>query len=324
METILCGVDLGGTKLSAGLFNLQGQLIDKRVVYDHVNKHEDMIVEQIALLVKTLLKRNNLEEHELKGIGVVFPGHIRYPEGITITTSNLSGFKSYPFKDNIQNYFHTPVIIDNDVNAQAFGEFKFGGGKGQNDMIFLTLSTGIGAGIILDKKIFRGQTGTAGECGHTIIDINSDIQCTCGNYGCWMALAGGISLPKLFKKKQSSGVATTLNLDWNFNYSQVDGKFIKKGLDSEDPISVAIVNNCADYNGIGIYNLFQTFNPSMIMLGGGLMNWGTVFYERIKEKFYAMTKDMLHDPVDIIPSTLGPDSGMIGAAALALEVRINS
>lgn len=319
METILCGVDLGGTKLSAGLFDLNGKLIDKTTVYDHANKHEDMIVEQIALLVKSLLKRNESNEDELKGIGVGFPGHIRFPEGITITTSNLAGFRNYPFKDKIQDYFTAPVIVDNDVNAQAFGENKFGAGKGHASMIFLTLSTGIGAGIILNKKIYRGQTGTAGECGHLIMDVNSDIQCTCGNYGCWMALASGISLPKLFKNKVKSGISTSLNQDWSFNYSQVDGKFIKKGLEMDDPASVAIVDDCADYNGIGIYNLFQIFNPSMVMLGGGLMNWGSVFYNRIKDKFASMAKDMLHDPIEIIHSTLGPDAGLYGAAALALE-----
>ena len=110
METILCGVDLGGTKLAAGLFDLNGNLIDKTTVYDHANKHEEMIVEQIALLVKSLLKRNEFDEDELKGIGVGFPGHIRFPEGITITTSNLAGFRNYPFKDKIQDYFTAPVI----------------------------------------------------------------------------------------------------------------------------------------------------------------------------------------------------------------------
>ncbi|MCK5704965.1 MAG: ROK family protein, partial [Cyclobacteriaceae bacterium] len=192
-------------------------------------------------------------------------------------------------------------------------------GKGYDSMIFLTLSTGIGAGIIINKKIYRGQTGTAGECGHTIIDVNSDIQCSCGNYGCWMALASGLSLPKLFKKKLDEGIGTTLNLDWSFNYSQVDGQLIKKGLDMEDPVSMTIVNDCADYNGIGIYNLFQIFNPPLIMLGGGLMNWGPVFLNRIKEKFSLMVKNMLHDPIEIVTSTIGPDAGLIGAATLVLE-----
>ena len=318
METILCGVDLGGTKLSAGLFDLQGRLIDKSVVFDHVDKSEEMIVEQISLLVRSLLKKNSLEEDELKGIGVGFPGHLRYKEGITITTSNLPGFMDFPFKDSLQHYFSVPVIVDNDVNAQAYGEFKFGGGKGYDSMIFLTLSTGIGAGIILNKKIYRGQTGTAGECGHTIIDVNSDIQCSCGNYGCWMALASGLSLPILFKKKLNSGVGTTMNLDWSFNYAQVDGQFIKKGLDMEDPVSMALVNDCADYNGIGIYNLFQIFNPPMVMLGGGLMNWGPVFMNRIKEKFSFMVKNMAHDPIEIIESTIGSDAGLVGAAALVV------
>lgn len=318
METILCGVDLGGTKLSAGLFDLQGKIIDKTTVFDHVDKSEEMVVEQIALLVKSLLKKNDYIEDDLKGIGVGFPGHLRYKEGITITTSNLPGFMGFPFKESLQHYFNVPVIIDNDVNAQAYGEFKFGGGKGYDSMIFLTLSTGIGAGIILNKKIYRGQTGTAGECGHTIIDVNSDIQCSCGNYGCWMALASGLSLPILFKKKLNSGVGTNMNLDWSFNYAQVDGQFIKKGLDMEDPVSMSVVNDCADYNGIGIYNLFQIFNPPMIMLGGGLMNWGPAFLNRIKEKFSFMVKNMAHDPIEIIESTIGSDAGLVGAAALVV------
>lgn len=318
METILCGVDLGGTKLSAGLFDLEGRLIDKSIVYDHIDKTEDMIVEQIALMVKSLLKKNSFDEEHLKGIGVVFPGHLRFKEGITITTSNLQGFKNYAFKDQIQQYFKVPVIVDNDVNAQAFGEFKFGGGKDKDSMIFLTLSTGIGAGIIINRNVFRGSTGTAGECGHAILEVDSTLQCTCGNFGCWMALAGGISLPKLFKRKIEAGFKST-HPDWNFDYTQVDGKFIKDGLDADDPVSISIVNECADYNGIGLYNLFQIFNPPMIMLGGGLMNWGPDFFERIKGKFHSMVKNMLYEPIEIVLSTFGSDAGLCGAAALALE-----
>ena len=318
METILCGVDLGGTKLSAGLFNLEGRLIDTKIVYDHNTKTEDMIVEQIALMVKSLVKRNGFSEDELKGVGLGFPGHLHFHKGITITTSNLPGFKDYPLKSKIQQYFDAPVIIDNDVNAQAFGEFKFGGGKGKDSMIFLTLSTGIGAGIIINKSVYRGATGTAGECGHAIMEVESDLQCTCGNFGCWMALAGGISLSNLFKKKIEAGFKST-HPDWEFDYSAVNGQFIKAGLDADDPVSVSIVNECADYNGIGLYNLFQIFNPPMIMLGGGLMNWGPVFLDRIKDKFHSMVKNMLHEPMEIVLSTMGPDAGLYGAAALVLE-----
>ena len=318
MEPILCGVDLGGTKLSAGLFDLDGLLLDRIIVYDHIKKTEDMIVEQIALMVKTLLSRNDYVEDELKGVGLGFPGHLIFRDGMTLTTSNLPGFKNYPLRDNLQAYFKAPVIVDNDVNAQAFGEFKFGGAKGYNNMIFLTISTGIGAGIITNRNVFRGQTGTAGECGHTIIDFKSNLQCTCGNFGCWMALAGGISLPKLFKRKIEAGFKST-HPDWNFDYSQVNGEFIKRGLEQGDPVSTAIINDCADYNGIGIYNLFQVFNPAMIMLGGGLTNWGDHFLIRVKAKFHELVKNMLHEPIQIVRSTLGPDAGIMGAAALVLE-----
>lgn len=318
MEPILCGVDLGGTKLSAGLFNSSGLLLDRIIVYDHIKKTEDMVVEQIALMIKTLLKRNEFVEDDLKGVGLGFPGHLIFREGMTLTTSNLPGFKNYPLRDNLQEYFKAPVTVDNDVNAQAFGEYKFGGGKGYDNMIFLTISTGIGAGIIANRTVFRGQTGTAGECGHSVIDINSDMQCTCGNFGCWMALAGGINLPKLFEKKIEVGFETT-HPDWELDYSQVNGEFIKKGLDLGDPISTAIVNDCADYNGIGLYNLFQIFNPAMIMLGGGLTNWGAYFLERINAKFHSLVKNMLHEPIKIVQSTLGADAGIRGAAALVLE-----
>lgn len=318
MESILCGVDLGGTKLSAGLFNLNGQLIDKTIVYDHTDKIEDMVIEQIALLIKSLLKRNDYLESDLKGIGLGFPGHLRFEDGISITTSNLPGFENYPIRPNLQSFFKVPVIVDNDVNAQAFGEFKFGGGKGMSSMIFLTLSTGIGAGIIIDHKVFRGKTGTAGECGHNIIDIHSDLQCACGNYGCWMALSSGMALPHLYRKKIDAGLMPR-HPSWNNDYSTVDGKFIKIGLDANDPISLAIMQDCANYNGVGLYNLFQSFNPQMIMLGGGLMNWGQSFFEKINVKFQKMVKNMLYDPIEIALCTLGSNAGLYGAAALALE-----
>ena len=189
MNNFFCGVDLGGTKLSVGIVDGEGTVIDKILVKDHTKKPELMVVEEIALLVKKLIKKNNLDEEDLPGIGVGFPGHVRFEEGITITSSNLRGFKNYPLREELQKQFRIPVVVDNDANAQAYGEFTYGAGKGYNTMIFMTISTGIGAGIVINRKIFRGLTGTAGEIGHTIIDSRSKRKCTCGNYGCLMTCA---------------------------------------------------------------------------------------------------------------------------------------
>ena len=319
MEKLLCGVDLGGTKLSVGLIYPDGRILDKIIVYDHAGMDEESIVNYITQLIKQVISSNNLNESDLEGIGVGFPGHVRYRDGYTITTSNLRGFKNFPLRDSLSRNFSIPVRLDNDANAQAFCELKFGAGKGYNDLIFLTISSGIGAGIILDRKIYRGMTGTAGEFGHTIVDPNSDFLCTCGNRGCLMGCACGLTLPQRFRKKNEEGIRTILTLREDFDYSNVDGKLIKHGLDIDDPLSKSIVTDCADYVGIGIYNIFQVFNPPIIILGGGLMNLGEFYFNRIKVKFYELARDMIYDPIAIVKSEAEDDAGLVGAAALLLE-----
>lgn len=319
MEKILCGVDLGGTKLSAGLVRSDGTIIDKVTVFDHIDMKEDNIVKYITTLVKELLSSNNVPEKALEGIGVGFPGHIRYRDGYTITTSNLPGFKNYPLRASLADNFSVPVKLDNDANAQAFCEYKFGAGRGYSDLIFMTISTGIGAGIILNGKIYRGMTGTAGEFGHTIVDVNSEFTCTCGNRGCLMGIACGLSLPQRFRSKIDKGMPTRFDIGSDFNFAGVDGKMIKQGLDIEDPVSLSIVTECADYIGIGVYNIFQVFNPPMIILGGGLMNLGDYYFDRIKKKFHELARDMIFDPIAIVRSEAEADAGLIGAASLLLE-----
>ncbi len=319
MEKLLCGIDLGGTKLSAGLIDVGGRIIDKTVVYDHVTKSENMVVDQMTSMVNHLLNRNDLTESDIMAVGVGFPGHIRYKDGITITTSNLDGFKNYPLREALERNFSVPVMVDNDANAQALSEFKFGAGRGYESMIFLTISTGIGAGIILNNKLYRGITGTAGEFGHTIVKPGSGLMCTCGNEGCLMACACGRALPQLFREKIEAGYETKLTLDSDFDFSRVDGKLLKEGIDMGDPLSVSIMNDCADIIGIGLYNIFQSFNPPLIILGGGLLSWGNGYISHIRDKFYELAKNMIFDRIEIVEAVTGNDAGLIGAAALPLE-----
>jgi glucokinase len=319
MKKVLCGVDIGGTKLSTALVDHDGNIIDKSVVYDHVDKPEDIFVEQVALNIKTLFRKNLLEEEDVTGIGMGCAGHLRFRDGVMITTSNLKGFKNYPLRDAVQSNFKIPVILDNDANAQAFGEFNFGAGKGFNSMIFITISTGIGAGIIINHKLYRGLTGTAGEFGHTIVNPDKDLLCTCGNKGCLMSCACGMALPHLFEQKIKQGMATSLELPENFDYSVIDGKFIKEGFDRGDPVSKEIILDSGFYMGLGLYNIFQVFNPPIIVLGGGLLSWGDIYLEKIKKTFYEYARDMIFDPLEIVVSKIGPDAGVIGAASLPLE-----
>jgi len=320
MDKILCGVDIGGTKCSIALVDRNGKIIDKFNTCAHVETTtEESLVELITGNIKEITKRNDLKESDLQGIGIGCAGHIRFRDGVIITTSNLKGFKNYPLRDAFQSHFKIPVILDNDANAQAYGEFKFGAGKGFNDMVFLTISTGIGAGIIINNKLFRGTTGTAGEYGHTIVESKSELTCACGNKGCLMACACGMALPYLFEQKLKEGKISKLNLPPNFKMAKLSGQLLKKGLEMDDPVSKEIISDSGYYVGLGIYNIFQALNPPLIVLGGGLTNWGDFYLDQIKSTFYGFARDMIFDPIEIVISNIGADAGVIGAAALTLE-----
>jgi glucokinase len=319
MNNILCGVDLGGTKLAIGLVKENGVVIDKIVVYDHTTKNDREIVQEICDIIKKLLQINDLKEESLLGIGVVFPGHIRSRQGITITSSNIKGLKNFPLKSEIEKYIRSKVITDNDANAQAYAEYRFGAGVGYDNMIFVTISSGIGAGIIIERKIYRGITGTAGEFGHMIVDPHGELKCGCGNYGCLMTFTCGHALGKIFKKYLINGMETKLQLDENVSASDINGRILKKGLEMNDFLTMKVVDQCAQYLGIGLYNLFQMFNPPLFVLGGGLMNLGNYFFDQIKFHFYNYARDMLYDDVHFTLSKLKEDAGIIGAASLVLE-----
>ena len=320
MEKLLCGVDLGGTKLAGGLMRPDGSLLDKEVVFDHAGKDEHVVVLRIRDIVTALLSRQHLKAEDLEGIGVGFAGHLRFRDGVTITTSNYKGFKikNFPLRRAIEECFRTRVIVDNDANAQGLAEYRFGAGAGCRSMIFVTFSTGIGAGIVLDGKLYRGITGTAGEVGHMIVNPASDFICGCGNKGCLMAHASGLALPQVVRRMREQGVPTKLDLSES-DWERIDGKTISDGLAMDDELSMSVVLECADYAGIGLYNLFQIFNPDAFVLGGGLMSWGSLYLERIRKKFRELAREMLFDPVQVVPSALLQDAGVIGAAALLLE-----
>jgi glucokinase len=319
MPDVLCGVDIGGTKCSVALTDYDGNILDKIYTCAHVSVDEGGMVDMIAGHVKELLQRNGIRETGLPGLGVGCAGHIRFRDGVIITTSNLEGFKNYPLRERLQAHFKIPVILDNDANAQAVGEHKFGAGKGKDDMIFVTISTGIGAGLIINGKPYRGMTGTAGEFGHSIVEPDSELVCTCGNRGCLMACACGMALPYLFEKKLKEGMTSKIDMPPNFKISKINGQTLKKGLDLDDPVSKAVISDSARYVGIGLYNLFQILNPPLIVLGGGLTNWGEFYLNGIKQTFYTLAGDMIFDPIEISLSRIIGDAGVIGAAALSLE-----
>ncbi len=319
MGKLLCGVDLGGTKLSVGLFTREGEQVDKLETKEHAQKDNDGITADVIGSVKKILSKNGKTDADLLGIGIGVAAHIRFKEGLVITSSNFkTQFKNYPMREKVQSHFTVPVILDNDANAQAYGEFRFGAGLGRRDVIFMTVSTGIGAGIIINGKLVRGVTGTAGEIGHTIIDYDSQQMCTCGNKGCLMAHSSGLFFPSLYRNKLEVGKNSLFGFAPE-DVSKVDGRLILEGMNQGDEISSEIYHESAQIVGFGVYNLFQILNPEAVIIGGGLMNLGPAYLDEIQRTFYSLVKNMMYDRMEIILAELGSNSGLIGAAALPLE-----
>ena len=320
MGKLICGVDLGGTKLSAALFRQDGTLVGKETVYDHKDKDWDEIVSIIADLVNRLFKSCNVKKEDVLGIGVALAGHIHFKKGIIITVSNFAcNVYDFPFVEKLSALLPgIKIILDNDANAQAYGEYKFGAGRGYNDLVFVTVSTGIGGGIVIGGKMLRGKVGTAGEIGHSIIDIDSEVKCTCGNYGCAMALASGLFFPELYRMHLRKGMKSTIGITAE-NADQMDGKAIEDGMKAGDPICQAIVDDSADVVGTSLYNIYKMLDPELVILGGGLMSFGDYYMKRIKKRFLSHTHEMMAEEMEIKLAETGRDAGLLGGASLVLE-----
>jgi len=324
IESVHSGVDLGGTKIAVGLVTSSGKIIDKTVLRDHRGKPEDETVAAIAGALQALFSAHAAEAGSVTGIGVGSSGHVDYARGTVITNSNLPGFSNFPIAEKLQAAMNLPVIVDNDANAQAYAEYVFGAGRGEPNMAFVTISTGIGAGIIIDGKVYRGTTGTAGEIGHTIVNTQSSLRCGCGNYGCLMAHASGLALPQVVRQKLARpGVETSIDFS-GFPDSAINGELIKAGFDAGDVLCTEIVYEYADYLAVGLQNTFQVLNPGVIVVGGGLTAWGDRFIERIRRSFYRFAGSMMTERMEIRVSSIGADAGLVGAAALTLQTKGNS
>jgi glucokinase len=273
----------------------------------------------MAARIRELLARNGFTTADLRGIGVGTAGHLRFRDGVVITMSNLEGWKGYPLKERLAAHFEgLGVFVDNDANAQALGEYRYGAGASFKSLVFMTISTQIGAGVVLDGRLLRGRTGTAGEIGHTIVEASSAELCPCGNRGCLIAHASGVAIPGAARRLLEGGAKSTRLTLGELAEARLDGEFVAQGLASGDPLSVEIMEEFARYIGIGVYNVFQVFNPEAVVLGGGLMNWGAPFLDRIKKHFRGLARDMMYEELAILPSACEAP-GIVGAASLVLE-----
>ena len=303
------GLDLGGTKIYTALVDLNGTIIKEKVVETLAFEGEEAVINRLMDTIDYVIEGTDKEL--IKAIGIGAPGALDLKEGIVIESPNLP-FENFELVGKIRARYDLPTYLDNDANVATLGEYKFGAGKGTENMIYMTVSTGIGGGAILNGKIFRGSTGNALEIGHTTIS-QERTRCGCGNIGCAESLASGTAIGKRAKEAVNSNAETSLK-----NYDDVTSKEVFIEAANGDRVAKEILNTSLTYLGITVANIITTFDPEKVVIGGGVINGGDIVLETIKEEVAKRCMKVFVDSCSIEKAKLGGQAGVLGAAALAI------
>ncbi len=317
-QKFILGVDLGGTKIAAALATTRGEILARGRSPTHAQAGPDAVIEGICATINEVLSAKALEPSRLLGIGIAAAGIIDSANGKVIFSPNLPGWHEVPLRDAIEQQFGIPAYLGNDANLAALGEWHFGVGEKVANLIYVTVSTGIGGGIIADGKLYTGACGTAGEIGHMTIDVNGP-RCRCGNVGCWEALASGTALAREAVMRITEGARTSIIELVGGDASKIDAKIVGLAARQGDELAQDLVSHLGYYFGVGLANLVNIFNPELILIGGGVAKIGDLLLQPaikvVKERAFSASANA----VEIKPAILGDDSGIMGAVAFVLE-----
>ena len=303
------GVVLGGTKICTALVDLEGNIIEKIEIKTEADKGSEAILNNI---INTIDKVSDKIDFEcVKSIGIGSPGPLDTKKGVILYTPNLP-FRNFNLLEPIRKRYKVDTYLDNDANVATLGEYMFGAGKGTKNMVYITVSTGIGGGAIINGNLFRGSTGNALEIGHMML-VKDGPRCGCGNLGCAEAMASGTAISKVAHDMVESDVITTLK-----NYENLTTKDVFIEAEKGDFIANKIINNSLEYLGIAVANIANIFDPEIIVIGGGVSNGGSIVFNIINKEMEKRALKTIKDNCVIKKAALDGKSGVLGAAALAI------
>src|SRR5436190_5003357 len=313
----LVGVDLGGTKILAGVFTSQFKSLGKTKSSTKAERGPDAVIERIAKCVQDAVDECDLHLDQIRGIGLGAPGAVDTEAGKVIFAPNLPDWHDITIKKDLEKALDIPVFLENDGNICTLGVHQVELGGKPKHMVGVFIGTGIGAGLILDGKLYSGFNRTAGEVGHMVLEVGGP-KCGCGNRGCFEALA---SRQAIFKKIQTlvkEGQKTVLTETLGPDLTDLRSGDLRKAIKRGDKFVEHIIEEAAEYTGIAVANLINLFNPEVVVIGGGLM-------EQLEDEMLAIIIETALDyampgtakGIDIIATRLGDDAGITGAAVLA-------
>jgi glucokinase len=309
----ILGIDLGGTQIRAGLTDREGAVLYSDYQPTLAGEGAESVVQRLIAGIERVLGQASLGHDGILSIGIGAPGPLDIPGGLLIEPPNLPGWHDVPLRDIVEARIGVPTYIENDANAAAIGEYLYGAGRGTRDMIYVTVSTGIGGGLILGGRIYHGLSGGAGEIGHMTV-LPYGPHCGCGNRGCLEALASGTAIAREGQELIARGVPTAIG---NCDSSKVSAKDVVDAMHRGDAYAEQIVTQAMAYLGIGMANLVNLFNPERIVIGGGLSALGDGLLMPVRRAIRLRAFSSASAQVTVALAQLGPEVGIVGAAGAA-------
>lgn len=309
------GIDIGGTGIKAGVVAENGDIIYKDSIPTEAAADYTVIVKSMAELVNKVIADSGIDMDEVASIGMGCPGSIDDKNGI-VTYSNNINFENAPLCEELKKYIDKPVYINNDANCAALGEYFAQNDDSVSDFVAITLGTGVGGGVVINKKLYTGSNGAAGELGHIVICKDGE-QCSCGRKGCWEAYSSATALIRDTERAAKANPDSLLAKLVEENDGKANGKIPWDAMQSGDSAGKEVIDNYVKNLSEGIANIANIFQPAVIAIGGGVSRQGDNLINPLKEalkgKIYG--GDFMKT-ADIVTAKLGNDAGIIGAAFL--------
>ncbi len=311
MDNYCFGVDVGGTTVKMGLFTPEGEIIEKWEIPTRTEENGKQILPDIAESVKAKMNETSIRAEQVIGIGLGTPGPVdRY--GVVHRAVNL-GWEVMNLEEKLGGLTGLPVKAGNDANVAALGEMWKGGGEGYDDMVLVTLGTGVGGGIIINGKMLTGSNGAGGEIGHIHVEDMETVECNCGNKGCLEQYASATGVVRLAKRKLAKTEAPSI-----LRKEEISAKTIFDAVKAGDALAAEIAEEFGEYLGKGLAMIAGVSNPEIFVIGGGVSKAGSVLISYI-QKYYKKYVFHASREAKFVLATLGNDAGIYGAAKLVLD-----
>lgn len=316
-EKYVIGVDLGGTKIATALCDTECNIVSRIKVDTGASEGTQKVLHRIKESINLVVAQSGIPLSRMAGIGLSSPGPLNVSEGVVICAATL-GWYNIPVRQLIYDEFKIPVYLENDCNAAALGEKWLGAGRGYDNLIYITVSTGIGSGIIIDRKIYHGKHDTAGEFGHICIEYGGR-KCSCGNKGCLEAYSSGTAIAMIARECLVKNMKSAIPDFAKGDIGNIDCLAVEKAAYEGDELALKIWHQAGVKLGHGISILMQLFDPDIVVIGGGVSKAWDLFCEPMLDGIRRNTYKLISDDMKIVRAQLGNDAGVLGAAMIALN-----